>query len=161
MWVRACVCADERHWQESTRGKALFPAPGTHTDSLLYVHSVCHYAYTFGNAHSQHKIFEIPTNGRGFSLFLFSFFVIFFKCAPGLQAGWVTTSLIGSSTVDAAEKGNLQGGPDYRVQIVKHKKKKKNWHNNKGQTWHLGLSQSACRSRVRHFGYNPKQIANK
>lgn len=31
----------------------------------------------------------------------------------------MTTSLIGSSTVDAAEKGNLQGGPDYRVQIVK------------------------------------------
>lgn len=36
----------------------------------------------------------------------------------------MTTSLIGSSTVDAAGKGNLQGGPDYRVQIVKKKKKK-------------------------------------
>lgn len=67
----------------------------------------------FRNAHSQHKIFEMPTNGKGFPLYFF------FNVH---QAGRVT-SLIDSSTIDAAEKGNLQGGPDFRVQIEKKKKK--------------------------------------
>lgn len=109
----------EQHTDKKAPEAKLFSLRLGHTLILCFMFIASPIMPTFGNVHSQHKIFEIPTNGRGFSLFPFSFFVIFFKCAPGLQAGWVTTSLIGSSTVDAAEKGNLQGGPDYRVQIVK------------------------------------------
>lgn len=87
----ACALMKEEIYEQHTDKKApeakLFPLHLGHTLIICFMFITSPIMPTFGNAHSQHKIFEIPTNGRGFSLFLFSFFVIFFKCAPGLQAG--------------------------------------------------------------------------
>lgn len=160
MWVRACVCADERHWQESTRGKALFPAPGTHTDSLLYVHSVCHYAYFRECTLTAQNILNSNQWERIFSFSFFLFCYFFKMCAR--PAGWLSDDESHWQLYCRCGWERKPSGWSWlQGSNCKKKKKKKYWHNNKGQTWHLGLRQSACRSHVRHFGYNPKQIANK
>lgn len=78
-YVPARELMKEKIYEHRTDKKA----PGAKLSSLHLGHSLilCFMFIaspimpTFGNAHSQHKIFEIPTNRRGFPLFLFSFFL--------------------------------------------------------------------------------------